>query len=136
MLTILDVLQFAGVIAGAVAGYRLAAGVGGMAGGVPGAIGGLAVGWIAGRLPFAAASWWLRRSLKRATVTDLRSRLEREYFISHLIIAELVTRGEPVQSFRSVVERQLVSQSADVQRFGRANARLWFPELAGGPGAG
>lgn len=136
MLTMFDILQFAGVVAGALLGYSLGTGIGGAVGGVLGAIAGIVVGWLVGRLPFAVSSWSLRRSLRRASVTDLRSRLEQEYFISHLIIAELVTRGEPVESFRSVVEHQLASQSADVQRFGRANAQLWFPELAGGPIAG
>ena len=136
MLTMFDILQFGGVIAGAVFGYRLGAGFGGTVGGVLGSIAGIAVGWTVGRLPFVVSLWSLRRSFNRASVADLRSRLEREYFISHLIIAELVTRGEPVESFRSVVEHQLASQSADVQRFGRANAQVWFPELAGNAAAG
>lgn len=136
LITVFNVLQFAGVIAGAGFGYRLGAGIGGTIGGVVGLVVGIAVGWTIGRLPFVVSFWSLRRSLKRASVADLRSRLEREYFISHLIIAELVIRGEPVESFRSIVEQQLASQTADVQRFGRANAQVWFPELAGGPAAG
>jgi hypothetical protein len=136
MLTMFDILQFAGVVGGAVFGYRFGAGIGGTVGGILGSTVGIAVGWIAGRLPFVVSFWWLRRSLKRASVANLRSRLEREYFISHLIIAELVTRGEPVESFRLTVEHQLASQSADVQRFGQTNAQLWFPELVGGPAAG
>lgn len=133
MLTMFDILQFAAVLAGAYFGYRLGAGTGGILIGVLGLIAGIAIGWIVGRLPFAIPFWSLRRSLKRASVPDLRARLGQEYFISHLIIAELVTRGEPVESFRSVIEHQLASPSADVQRFGRANAQLWFPELASSP---
>jgi hypothetical protein len=133
MLTTFDILQFAGVVAGATFGYRFGAGI---VGGVLGATIGVAAGWLTGRLPFIVSFWSLRRSLNRASVADLRSRLEREYFISHLIITELVARGEPVESFRFTVEHQLASQSADVQRFGRANARLWFPELAGDLAAG
>ena len=136
MLTVFDILEFAGAVAGAVFGYRLGAGVGGAVGGVLGATAGIAVGWFVGGLPFDVSFWFLWRSLRRASVTDLRSRLVREYYISHLIIAELVRRGEPVESFRPVVEQQLASPSADVQRFGNANARMWFPELAGRPAAG
>jgi len=136
MLTTFDILQFAGVVAGAAFGYRLGAGIGGRVGGVVGLIVGIAVGWIVGRLPFVVSLWSLRRSLERASVADLRSRLEREYYISHLIVAQLVMRGEPLESFRSIVEQQLASESADVQRFGRANAQMWFPELVGGPAAG
>lgn len=133
MLTMFDILQFAAVVAGMYFGYRLGAGIGGILGGVVGSIAGMTIGWIVGRLPFVVPFWSLRRSLKRSSLSDLRSRLDREYFISHLIIAELVTRGEPVESFRSVIEHQLASPSADVQGFGRANAQMWFPELAGGP---
>jgi hypothetical protein len=136
MLTMFDILQFAGVVAGAGFGYQYGAGIGGAVGGVLGLIAGVAVGWIVGRLPFFVSFWSLRRWLKCASVGDLRLRLERQYFISHLIIAELVTRGEPVESFRSIVEQQLASRSADVQRFGRANARVWFPEIVGRPAAG
>ena len=131
-----DILQLAGIVAGAVFGYRLGAGIGGTVGGVLGSIAGVAAGLTIGRLPFFLSFWSLRLSLKRASVADLRSQLERRYFISHLIIAELVTRGEPVESFRSIVEQQLASQSTDVQRFGRANAQVWFPEIVRGPAAG
>jgi hypothetical protein len=102
-----------------------------MVGGVVGLIVGITVGWIVGRLPFAVTLWSVRRSLERASVAELRSRLDRQYYISHLIIAQLVIRGEPVESFRSIVEQQLASPSTNVHRFGRANAQMWFPELVG-----
>jgi hypothetical protein len=57
------------------------------------------------------------------------ARLDREPFMSHLVIAELVVRGEPVESFRNVVIAQLSSASPDLQQYGRANAKLWFPDL-------
>jgi hypothetical protein len=125
------IFQSAGLIVGAVVGFRLGRGLGGMVGGVVGLIVGITVGWIVGRLPFAVTLWSVRRSLERASVAELRSRLDRQYYISHLIIAQLVIRGEPVESFRSIVEQQLASPSTDVQRFGRANAQMWFPELVG-----
>jgi len=118
MLTIFHILQLAGTVAGAVVGFRLGASVGGTVGGIIGSVAGIVVGWVIGRLPFALTMWSLNRSFKRASVADLRLRLEKEYFISHLIIAELVTRGEPVESFRTVVAHQLASSSPDVQRFG------------------
>lgn len=136
MLTMFDILQFAGTIAGAFFGYRIGAEMGGAPGGALGLIAGATIVWIIGRSPLVFSFWSLRRSLKRASVADLRSRLEQQYFISHLIIAELIGRGEPVESFRSLVERQLASPSADVQRFGRTNAKIWFPGILGRPVAG
>lgn len=129
MLTIFDVFSTASIIAGALIGCRLGAKTAGVAGGGIGLIAGITVGWIVGRLPFVASIWWLRRSLQRASVAELRSRIDREYFVSHLLIAELVSRGEQVESLRSAVQQQLSSESADVQRFGQANARMWFPDL-------
>lgn len=114
MITLFDFLEIAGVICGGCIGFRLGELFDGNVGGVIGIVGGCAIGWILGHLPFITGFWFLRGSFKRANVPDLRSRLERDYFISHLIIAELLTRGEPVESFRSVVEQQLASPSADV----------------------
>ena len=74
MLTMFDILQFAGVVAGVVFGYRLGAGIGGTAGGVVGSIAGIWAGSTVGRVPLVASLWSLRRSLKRASDTDLRAR--------------------------------------------------------------
>ena len=131
MITIFDIIQFVAPLGGAIVGYRIGHASAGTVGGVAGVAVGVAVGWAVGRLPFIVASGSLQRSLKRAPSSDLRARLDREYFISHLIIAELVRRGEPVESLRQFVTAQLTAVSSDVQRFGRANAQTWFPELLG-----
>ena len=60
---------------------------------------------------------------------NLRERLKSQYFISHLIIVELLQRGEPLESFRHTVRAQLASPSADVFQFGLANASIWFPDM-------
>jgi hypothetical protein len=133
LLTIFDILPVAVAVAGADCGYRAGHSGGGVAGGVVGAGCGVVVGWALGSLPFLLSARVLRRSLASSSIPHLRERLEREYFISHLIIAELVKRGEPVESVREAVMRQLASQNADVQRFGKTNAKLWFPDLLGGP---
>jgi hypothetical protein len=71
---------------------------------IAGVLVGVVAGWTIGRVPFVVASGSLRRSLRRASSFDLRSRLEREYFISHLIIADLVSRGEPELMLRPTTE--------------------------------
>jgi hypothetical protein len=135
VITLFDILQYTGLLVGALIGYAFGHGTAGNLGAVVGVIAGITVGWVVGRLPFTVTLRSLLRSLRSAISPTLRSRLDREYFISHLIIAELVNRGEPVESFRPVVVAQLNSKSPDVQRFGRGNAKRWFPELLG-PAAG
>src|SRR5262249_9210917 len=129
VITVFNVFQFVALLGGAMAGYRIGHASGGTVGAIAGVVVGASVGWRVGRVPQVLVSRWLHRSLRRANSADLRSRLEGEYFISHLIIAELVSRGEPVESLREVVTAQLNSDSPDVRRFGRANAQTWFPEL-------
>ena len=136
MLTIFDILPIAGAVAGADCGYHVGHSAGGIAGAIVGAGCGVVAGWVGGSIPFLLSGRLLRRSLASSDSQQLRQRLEREYFVSHLIIAELVKRGEPTESVRAAVVAQLASQNADVQRFGRANAKLWFRDLVGGPVAG
>jgi hypothetical protein len=114
-----------GLILGGVIGSRFA----NVFGAILGAAAGAFIGLLAGRLPFLIAWAWLRADLRRASVSQLRSRIETQYFISHLLIAELLRRREPLESFREPIVRQLRSESPDVRRFGLANARLLFPEL-------
>jgi hypothetical protein len=130
MFTIFHLLQLFGIIAGIALGAQLGQWYLGLAGAIGGGFVGLLAGFVVGRLPWVIGWAWMRRDLKRSSAGDLRRRLESQYFVSHLIIAELVTRGEPVESFRDLVVRQLNSDSPDVRRFGEANAALWFPELA------
>ena len=129
MITLFDILQWIGVLVGCVAGCRAGYNIAGTLGAVLGILIGVVVGWVIGRLPFALILRSLHKSLKKATSSELRSRLDREYFISHKIIAELISRGEPVESFRGIVASQLYSKSADVRRFGYGNAKVWFPDL-------
>lgn len=132
MITIFDIFQFAAMFVGGVAGYRLGSVIAGNVGVGVGVIVGVVVGWAVGRAPWFLVSRSFHKSLKQMSSSNLRSRLVNEYYISHLIIAELVSRGESVESFRQIVTMQLNSESLDVQRFGQANAQAWFPELLGG----
>ncbi len=82
-----------------------------------------------GRLPFAIVGYLLRRDFKRCDIATLRSRLDSEYYIAHLIIAELVIRGEPIESFSDYVAGLLSSDSSDRRNIGEAIVRIW-PETA------
>ncbi len=90
---------------------------------------GFIAGAFVGNLPWVAAVAWMRYDFKRCSVAKLKQRLENEYFISHLLIAELVIRGEPLEQFRGYVAGLLQSANPDRPRFGKMNAQIWFPDL-------
>jgi hypothetical protein len=135
MFTIFDLF----VLVGGLAGFVVGAVVGwlhfGLIGAAAGCVAGALLGLIAGRVPWLLVWWLLRYRLSSSTSEALRERLTKQYYISHLIIGELVSRGEPVESFRQFVLDQLRSEDADVRRFGEANSSLWFPGLIDGDGA-
>ena len=114
-----------GIAAGAVVGQRSL----GWIGVVLGSVAGFFAGRMVGRVPYAIAGQMLKRDLTRCDAATLRSRLEREYYISHLIIAHLLVRGETVESFSDYVASLRHSDSPDRRRFGEQLLRTW-PEMA------
>ncbi|HXD01495.1 MAG TPA: hypothetical protein VN048_19320 [Verrucomicrobiae bacterium] len=96
-----------------------------MVGIIVGAVLGLFLGFLVGKIPYIIAVQTLIRNLHRCDVATLRSRLNKEYYISHLIIAELLLRGEPIESFRGYVSGLLLSDSPDRRRFGKEVLRIW-----------
>ena len=130
MITIFHLFVFFGMVAGCVFGIRFGTRLIGWPSGVIGAVLGACAGFVVGKLPLALGLALLRFQLERSSVADLKLRLQTEYFISHLIIAHLVVRGEPVDYFRDYVFSLLHSDIADKRRFGWHNLNIWFPELA------
>jgi hypothetical protein len=90
---------------------------------------GLFVGFYTGRLPYLIALQALMRNIQRSDAATLRLRLDKEYYISHLIIAELLLRGENIDSFRHHISGLVNSDSAKRRRFGREILRIW-PDAA------
>ena len=107
-------------------------GLAGWVGMIVGAALGLFLGFLAGKIPYIIAVQTLIRNLHRCDAATLRSRLNQEYYISHLIIAELLLRGEPIESFRGYVSGLLLSDSPDRRRFGNEVVRIW-PDSAQPP---
>jgi membrane protein YqaA with SNARE-associated domain len=128
MMTLFDLIQvlalLIGVYFGATQGYQS----GNVLGLFVGALIGLLAGWVIGRLPFLVAMIWARADLKRASTEKLQSRLAREYFSSHLIIAELLQRGEPITSFSEYANELAQSKDTNKARFGKNLLTIW-PEL-------
>lgn len=132
-MTLFDLLHWcaigAAVAVGATMGYHQF----GIVGAVGGGAAGFVLGYILGRLPLAVMLLLLRRDLRRSSADRLRERINSQYFISHLIMAELASRDEDLEPIRAAVKAQLDSDEEDIRRFGRANAQHWFPDLIDQP---
>ena len=128
MFTFFDLLKLLAAIAGAVIGGSYGSSFGWPAA-IAGTLMGLIAGMLVGNLPWLVSRAWMRYELKRSTVAKLKERLRREYFISHLIIGELLSRGESLEQFRDYVAGLLRSQNALERHCGESVARVWFPEL-------
>jgi hypothetical protein len=126
--TFFDLLKLLGAGAGAVIGGSYGSSFGWPAA-IVGTLVGLIVGMLVGNLPWAASRAWMHYDLKRSSVAKLKERLQREYFISHLLIGELLSRGEPLEQFRDYVAELLRSHNALERHCGEGVARMWFPEL-------
>ncbi len=128
LLTLFDLFKFGGALMGAVAassfGYRTF----GWPAAIVAAPLGLIAGAFIGNLPWIATDLLMRYELKRSSSARLKQRLESEFFISHLLIAELVSRGEPLEQFRDYVTGLMRSADPHQRYFGHAVARIWFPD--------
>jgi len=132
MFTIFNLFELIGAFAGLAGGVALGHRWLGWVGVVFGGAFGFFAGRILGRVPYAISSEVLKRDLLRCDVATLRARLDRDYYIAHLIIAHLVVRGEPIESFRSYVSELLGSDCPERRRFGEQILRIW-PETAPPP---
>jgi len=131
MFTIFHLLQLVGLVGGIVVGIIVGGSRFGIIGAVVGSALGLLLGLIVGRVPWLLAWAYMRHDLRRSSSEALRRRVGKEYFIAHLLIAELAARGESIDDLRPVVEQQLAADSKDVRRFAEHTARIWFPDLVG-----
>lgn len=130
MFTLFDLLQWAtalGLMAGlSLVGQANYGWLGAISGGVLGFVGGS----ILGRVPWMLSWSSYRLHLKRSSTEKLMSELKEQYYVSHLLIAELVVRGEPVEQFWPYILSQVQSESSDQRRLGWHNLNIWFPRLA------
>ena len=94
MFTLFHLFQIVGIVIGLICGIFVGKSYFGWFGIVFGGLLGVILGLIFGKIPFWVGSFYLHRELQRSSTETLKQRLEKDYFISHLIIAELVRRGE------------------------------------------
>ena len=130
MITIFHLFSFCGSCAGIVYGAVLGFSHFGSAGAVLGGIIGLFLGYIVGRIPLGIASMLLGRNLNKTSTEQLKSRIQDEFYITHILIAELAKRGENVEQFFPHVIELLRSSEKDKVRHGIQNLQIWFPRMA------
>lgn len=129
MFTLFDGFKLLGAVGGAVVGGSYGYQTFGWLGAVIGLPLGLLVGSFVLNLPWVVVWAWMRYDLKRSSIAKLKNRLHREYSISHLLIAELVSRGEPLEQFREFVAGLLRSNNPLERHCGEGAAGMWFPDL-------
>ena len=125
MFTLFHLCELSMASIGFVVGVRVGFGWLGWIGAIAAGAIGFVAGFIVGRFPYVICHELIKRSLRRSDVATLRARLDREYYIAHLIIANLVTRGEPIESFQEYVAGLLRSDCADRRRFGARISQIW-----------
>lgn len=130
--SLFDVLIVCGLLAGIGIGYKNGHAGFGMVGGIAGAVVGGAVGLIVGRLPYLLISYFIEHSLDKEDSQRLRVRLRsgKEYFITHLLLGQLMKRGESVIDELPMVVSLMKSESNDQRRLGWGALKLAFPEVA------
>ncbi|NBC41207.1 hypothetical protein GTZ93_15360 [Corallococcus exiguus] len=130
MFTVFDLFRLLSVLAGAGVGAFVGHGLLGWMGAAGGVLVGWVVGYGVGGLPFFFVARFLNNDLRRADPASLSQRLEAEYFISHLILAELAQRGEDLAKYEEPILQLLRSESGDRRRHGWASLRFFYPARA------
>lgn len=130
--TLFDIFILCGALVGGIEGASNGFEYFGLFGGIVAAAAGGCAGFLVGKLPWALLLAWMRRSLNRESSQRLRERVRRgrEYFMSHLLLAELMRRGEDVSGELPAILELLRSGSADHRRFGWGALIVAFPHYA------
>ncbi|WP_147468258.1 hypothetical protein [Corallococcus interemptor] len=99
-----------------------------------GAAGGVPVGWVlgygVGGLPFLVVARILSNNLRRTDPASLKQRLEAEYYISHLLLAELAQRGEDLAQYEEPILQLLQAESGDRRQHGWTSLQSFYPARA------
>ena len=128
--TLFDFIQATSIAGGAWLGFGTGSKAFGAAGALLGGILGLVIGQFVGMAPWYV--WWagFRLTCKFSSIERLRRKLRTNYFMADRLIAELIVRGEPAESFWPLVLSLLRSESFPERYSGWKNLNIWFPRIA------
>lgn len=130
MFTAFDLLQMLGALMGAAGGGWVGHGLLGWVGAALGTLVGWVAGFVVGGLPFFFAARSLVGHLSHEDLSSLVRRLVDEFYISHLILAELKRRGEDLARFEEPILGLMQSESNDRRRHGWASLQRFYPARA------
>jgi len=128
-LTLFDIIEWIGILAGVSTGAVLGWKHSGIAGGAIGAVVGGLAGFLFGRLPLFAVSQVL--GIRRKSADELDAIFQKDqYYIFHLALPELMSRGVDVSPHKPRILGLLLADDSGRRGFGWTCLRLAFPELA------
>lgn len=132
MFTLFDALEISAIGIGMIIGAKHGYVVFGTTGAVMGSVIGGGIGFLAGRLPWVLGSRWVNRRYAADSNERLRERLRsgKEYFVSHILLAHLMSRGENVADELPCIVALINSEYVDRRHFGWAALKLAFPDRA------
>ena len=128
--TLFDLIQGISIGGGAWLGFTTGRREFGVAGALLGGILGLVVGQFVGIAPWYVFWTGFRLTCKFSSIERLRRKLKTDYFMADRLIAEMIVRGEPAESFWPFVLSLLRSDSFPERHSGWENLNIWFPRIA------
>ncbi len=129
MITVFDLILWVAIGTGGYLAFVVGSKHFGLAGGIVGAAAGALAGYLLGRLPFLIV--WRSLGIRRRSTEELKSVFQRDqFFIFHLALAELMSRGVDVSGEKPRVLDLLLSTASDRRRFGWGSLQIAFPDLA------
>ncbi|MCL2871895.1 MAG: hypothetical protein FWF41_02765 [Betaproteobacteria bacterium] len=128
--TFFDALIVIGIIAGIFIGHKCGLLWFGTTGAIGIALVGGAMGYIVARLPWVFANRSIKQRLEKEPSQQLRERLHHEYFVAHLILAQLMKRGEDISNELPWVIGLIKSEDKNRRIFGWSALKFAFPKIA------
>ena len=129
-LTLFDIFEWTYIVLGVFTGILFGWKQSGISGGIIGAVVGCLGGILLGRLPLFVGLQLL--GTRRKSTEELEAIFRRDqYYIFHLVLPELMSRGIDVSAHGPRVLGLLLSDDSDRRSFGWSCLQLAFPDLAG-----
>lgn len=132
--TVFHLLYIVVIIGGGMIGANSGFELFGYPGGAVGCVLGAALGYLVAYAFDRLLDLLLQRGVRRKSTPALRAKLVDDdipgTYVSGLIISVLLERGEPVESFRDYIFRQLHSEDVTWRIAGMYNLSICYPDLA------
>ncbi len=130
--TLFDLMHVGGIIGGIWVGITMGDRISGVTAAVIGGI----LGFVAGHFVGGIVPWYIGwvvfdlLGIRRRRTEVLRNRLQTGQYMADRLIAEMIIRGEPVESFWPYILSSLRSDSFYERAQGWDNLEVWFPRIA------